>query len=130
MSRLRWLTAGESHGRSLGVIVEGVPAGLSLSAEQLSVDLARRQRGYGRGERQSIEQDTADIVSGVRRADARLADPAARRQPRLENWGSVMQVDGLSDEDAAGLPRRLPTATRRQPPSRRSGRATRTSPVR
>jgi chorismate synthase len=104
MSRLRWLTAGESHGRSLGVIVEGVPAGLSLSAEQLSVDLARRQRGYGRGARQAIEQDTADIVSGVRHG-LTLGSPilllVANRD--WENWGPVMQVDGLSDEDAAGL---------------------------
>ena len=104
MSRLRWLTAGESHGRSLGVIVEGVPAGLSLSAEQLSVDLARRQRGYGRGARQAIEQDTADIVSGVRHG-LTLGSPilllVANRD--WENWGSVMQVEGLSDEDAANL---------------------------
>jgi len=104
MSRLRWLTAGESHGRSLGVIVEGVPAGLSLSAEQLSVDLARRQRGYGRGARQAIEQDTADIVSGVRHG-LTLGSPilllVANRD--WENWGSVMQVEDLSDEDAAGL---------------------------
>jgi len=104
MSRLRWLTAGESHGRSLGVIVEGVPAGLSLSAEQLSVDLARRQRGYGRGARQAIEQDTADVVSGVRHG-LTLGSPilllVANRD--WENWGSIMQVEGLSDEDAASL---------------------------
>ena len=104
MSRLRWLTAGESHGRSLGVIVEGVPAGLSLSAEQLSVDLARRQRGYGRGARQAIEQDTAAIVSGVRHG-LTLGSPilllVANRD--WENWGSIMQVEGLSDDDAAGL---------------------------
>ncbi|HEY7970592.1 MAG TPA: chorismate synthase [Candidatus Limnocylindrales bacterium] len=104
MSRLRWLTAGESHGRSLGVIVEGVPAGLSLSSEQLSIDLARRQRGYGRGARQAIEQDTADIVSGVRHG-LTLGSPilllVANRD--WENWGSVMQVEGLSDDDAAGL---------------------------
>ena len=104
MSRLRWLTAGESHGRSLGVIVEGVPAGLALSAEQLSIDLARRQRGYGRGARQAIEQDTADIVSGVRHG-ATLGSPilllVANRD--WENWGTVMQVEGLSDEDATSL---------------------------
>ena len=49
MGRLRFLTAGESHGRTLGVTIEGVPAGLALTEADLLVDLARRQRGYGRG---------------------------------------------------------------------------------
>jgi chorismate synthase len=104
MGRLRWLTAGESHGRSLGVIVEGVPAGLALSADQLSIDLARRQRGYGRGARQAIEHDAADIVSGVRHGVS-LGSPilvlVANRD--WENWGRVMQVEDLSDADAAKL---------------------------
>ena len=64
MGRLRFLTAGESHGPTLGVTIEGIPAGLALSADALSVDLARRQRGYGRGARQSIEHDRAEIVVG------------------------------------------------------------------
>src|SRR3954465_15482421 len=101
MARLRWLTAGESHGRSLGVIVEGVPAGLPISSEQLGVDLARRQRGYGRGARQSIEHDAAEIVSGVRHG-LTLGSPilllVANRD--WENWGRVMQVEAL-DTDAA-----------------------------
>ena len=96
MGRLRWLTAGESHGRSLGVIVEGVPAGLPISSEQLGVDLARRQRGYGRGARQSIEHDAAEIVSGVRHG-LTLGSPilllVANRD--WENWGRVMQVEAL-----------------------------------
>jgi chorismate synthase len=104
MGRLRWLTAGESHGRSLGVIVEGMPAGLALSPAELSDDLARRQRGYGRGARQAIEHDTADIVSGVRHG-VTLGSPilllVANRD--WENWGSVMQVEELSDEAAAEL---------------------------
>jgi chorismate synthase len=104
MGRLRWLTAGESHGRSLGVIVEGVPAGLALSAEQVGVDLGRRQRGYGRGARQSIEHDTADLVSGVRHGVS-LGSPilvlVANRD--WENWTRVMQVEALSDADAAAL---------------------------
>ena len=49
MGRLRFLTAGESHGPALGVTIEGVPAGLALGSDDLAVDLARRQRGYGRG---------------------------------------------------------------------------------
>lgn len=104
MGRLRWLTAGESHGRSLGVIVEGVPAGLRLSAEQLGIDLARRQRGYGRGARQAIEHDAAQIVSGVRHG-LTLGSPilllVANRD--WENWTGVMQVEELTDEDAAAL---------------------------
>lgn len=62
----RWLTAGESHGPQHTVIIDGVPAGLELSAEDLRRDLARRQGGYGRGDRQKIEVDAAEIVGGVR----------------------------------------------------------------
>src|SRR3954447_24861764 len=104
MARLRWLTAGESHGRSLGVIVEGVPAGLPLSSEQLGIDLARRQRGYGRGARQTIEHDAAEIVSGVRHG-VTLGSPILLlvENRDWENWTRVMQVEGLTDEDAAEL---------------------------
>jgi chorismate synthase len=63
---LRFLTAGESHGPQLTVIVEGMPAGLEISEEDLRKDLARRQGGHGRGGRQKIETDVARIVSGVR----------------------------------------------------------------
>jgi chorismate synthase len=63
---LRWLTAGESHGPQLTVIIEGLPAGLDISEEDLRRDLARRQGGHGRGGRQKIETDFARIVSGVR----------------------------------------------------------------
>ena len=104
MGRLRFLTAGESHGRGLGVIVEGVPAGLRLTAEAIAVDLARRQRGYGRGARQAIEQDRATIVSGVRHGLS-LGSPIlleiANRD--WENWTRVMQVEPLTDEEAAEL---------------------------
>jgi len=65
-SKFRWLTAGESHGKGLVTIVEGVPAGLPLSEDYIAADLARRQQGYGRGKRQQIEQDRAEIISGVR----------------------------------------------------------------
>jgi chorismate synthase len=62
----RWLTAGESHGPQHTVIIDGVPSGLELSAEDLRRDLARRQGGYGRGDRQKIEVDAAEITAGVR----------------------------------------------------------------
>ena len=63
---LRWLTAGESHGPQLTVVLEGLPAGLELSVEDLRPDLRRRQGGHGRGGRQQIEADQARIVGGVR----------------------------------------------------------------
>ena len=66
MAHLRFLTAGESHGKALLAIVEGVPAGLALSEDYIAAQLRRRQQGYGRGRRQQIEQDAAEIVSGVR----------------------------------------------------------------
>jgi chorismate synthase len=104
MGRLRWLTAGESHGRTLAVTIEGVPAGLHLDADDLAVDLARRQRGYGRGARQAIEHDRAEVVSGVRHG-VTLGSPVlllvANRD--WENWTKVMQVEDLSDADAAEL---------------------------
>ena len=63
---LRWLTSGESHGPQLTVVIEGLPAGLEISEDDLRRDLARRQGGHGRGGRQKIETDVAHIVSGVR----------------------------------------------------------------
>ena len=100
----RFLTAGESHGRTLGVTIEGVPAGLALTEDDLVADLARRQRGYGRGARQQIEHDRAEIMAGVRHGRT-LGSPilllVANRD--WENWGTVMAVEPLSDEDAAAL---------------------------
>src|SRR6266567_3502069 len=62
----RFLTAGESHGEALVAVIDGVPAGLSLAESQINEDLARRQRGYGRGGRMKIERDQVRILSGVR----------------------------------------------------------------
>ncbi len=100
----RFLTAGESHGRTLGVTIDGVPAGLPLTADDLAVDLARRQRGYGRGARQQIEQDRAEIVAGVRHGRT-LGSPVLLlvRNRDWENWTRVMQAEPLSDEDAEAL---------------------------
>ncbi len=66
MATLRYLTAGESHGKALIGILEGIPSGLSLSVEDINRDLGRRQMGYGRGGRMKIESDHAEILSGVR----------------------------------------------------------------
>ena len=104
MGRLRFLTAGESHGPALGVTLEGVPAGLGLTADSIAVDLARRQRGYGRGARQAIEQDRAEILAGVRHG-VTLGSPILLlvRNRDWENWTKVMQVEPLSDADAEEL---------------------------
>ncbi len=67
MSRVSFRTAGESHGRGLVALLEGIPAGLSLSMERdVDPELRRRQGGYGRGRRMKIESDRAELVSGVR----------------------------------------------------------------
>jgi chorismate synthase len=105
MGRLRFLTAGESHGPALAATVEGIPAGLPLTAGEIAVDLARRQRGYGRGARStSIEQDRAEILSGVRHG-LTLGSPILLliRNRDWVNWTRVMQVEPLTDEQAAEL---------------------------
>ena len=64
---LRFLTAGESHGQGLVTILEGLPAGLTIDTDAMTIELRRRQGGYGRGRRMAIESDRAEILSGVRR---------------------------------------------------------------
>src|SRR5207253_6440339 len=63
---LRFLTAGESHGKALVTIIDGVPAGLAIDLDAITVDLRRRQTGYGRGRRMAIESDRAQALSGIR----------------------------------------------------------------
>ncbi len=117
MATFRFLTAGESHGPLLGVTIEGLPAGLPLTADEIAVDLGRRQRGYGRGARQQIEHDRAEIAAGVRHGRT-LGSPVLLliRNRDWENWTRVMQVEPLSETDveellalvAAGNKRALP----------------------
>jgi chorismate synthase len=111
---LRFLTAGESHGQALTVIVEGVPAGLSLTADALAVDLGRRQLGYGRGRRMAIEQDRAEILSGVRRGET-LGSPITLQIKNRDwsNWLHTMSVEAQPDESLPGA-RRAPV-TRPRP---------------
>jgi chorismate synthase len=117
VGRLRFLTAGESHGQALGVTVEGVPAGLTLSADALAVDLGRRQRGYGRGARQAIEQDRAEILAGVRHGRT-LGSPILLqvRNRDWQNWTRVMQIEALSDSEAAELAARAESGETRATP--------------
>ncbi len=104
MTAFRFLTAGESHGPALGATIEGVPAGLALTEDDVAIDLARRQRGYGRGARQAIEHDRAEILGGVRHGRT-LGSPILLliRNRDWENWTSVMQVAPLTDDQAAAL---------------------------
>lgn len=99
MTELRFLTAGESHGKGLTVIVEGLPAGLPVSEEHLEGNLRRRQGGFGRSQRQQIEEDHAEITAGVRHG-LTLGSPLALfiRNRDWENWGGVMQAEPLQGE--------------------------------
>ena len=91
---LRYLNGGESHGKYLVAILEGIPAGLPLSSDSLNQDLARRQRGYGRGGRMRIEQDRVEFACGVRKGQT-LGNPIGLLIPNKdwENWKEVMAVD-------------------------------------
>ena len=84
-------TAGESHGRALVAIVEGLPAGLPIDIEKINHELWRRQQGYGRGARMKIEQDRVEILSGLRHGQA-LGSPVALmiENKDWENWQEVM----------------------------------------
>lgn len=90
---LRFLTAGESHGPAVTAILEGLPAGVCVAAHAIDRDLARRQRGYGRGGRMSIEQDCVTISAGVRHGLS-LGSPIALaiRNRDWENWAQEMSV--------------------------------------
>lgn len=93
MTRLRWTTAGESHGPCLLAILEGVPAGLALDVERVDRELARRQRGYGRGGRMRIETDRVEVLSGTR-AGVTLGSPIALRVPNRDHVIERLPVPG------------------------------------
>jgi chorismate synthase len=100
LAKVRFTTAGESHGKGLVVILEGIPAGLPLGAEAIGADLARRQRGHGRGGRMNIERDAGEIMSGVRLGET-LGSPIAvwLRNRDFENWETAMAI-----EEPVGIP--------------------------
>ena len=93
MGMIRFLTAGESHGKALVATIEGMPAGLRLDEDYIATDLARRQGGYGRGGRMKIEQDRAEILSGVRHGKT-IGSPIALliHNKDWENWRDEMSV--------------------------------------
>ncbi len=95
----RYLTAGESHGKGLTVIVEGMPAGFALSEAYIERDMARRQKGYGRGGRMQIEKDRAQILSGVRHGYT-LGSPIGMwiENRDFANWTEAMAAEPVGDE--------------------------------
>ena len=107
MTRLRYLTAGESHGPSLVAILEGLPAGLPVARKTIAAELARRRHGYGRGPRMKVEADSLQIVSGVR-GGLTLGSPVAVTIGNTEykrKWAHVMPVEGEPGGRALTRPR-------------------------
>src|SRR6185295_15526844 len=111
---LRFLTAGESHGKALVMILEGVPAGLAIDFDAVTSQLRRRQGGYGRGRRMAIESDRAEPLSGVRHGVTTGA-PVALVIPNKdwENWQRTMHVEPEQPASATGPDR--PAVTRPRP---------------
>ncbi len=105
MTRLRYLTAGESHGPGLTAVIDGCPAGLAIDPAAIDKELRRRQGGYGRGERQSIEQDQARVLGGIRRGrttGAPISLFIANRD--AANWGDLLAVDAPAAAQAPAEP--------------------------
>jgi chorismate synthase len=101
---LRLLTAGESHGKAIVAVLEGMPAGLAISRAEIDHELRRRQGGYGRGKRMQIEQDQVEILSGVRHGET-LGSPLTLvvYNRDHEKWAQVMSVDPIPGD----VPRQL-----------------------
>jgi chorismate synthase len=110
---VRFLTAGESHGRALVVILEGIPAGLPLDIDAITRDLRRRQGGYGRGRRMAIESDRAQVLSGVRRGET-IGGPIAMMIENRDwpNWQHTMHVGDGPPPEAGGAHRNPVTRPR------------------
>ncbi|BBC97156.1 chorismate synthase [Streptomyces griseofuscus] len=109
MSRLRWLTAGESHGPALVATLEGLPAGVPITTEMVADHLARRRLGYGRGARMKFERDEVTFLGGVRHG-LTLGSPVAVMVGNTEwpKWEQVMSADPVDTEILDGLARNAP----------------------
>jgi chorismate synthase len=96
---LRFLTAGESHGKGLTAILEGIPANLAITEDYINRELARRQKGYGRGGRMKIEKDKVDILSGIRFGKT-IGSPISMViwNRDYENWKERMKIEGEPPE--------------------------------
>ncbi|WP_439020093.1 chorismate synthase [Bacillus thuringiensis] len=105
---MRYITAGESHGPQLTTIIEGVPAGLSIVADDINEELARRQKGYGRGRRMQIETDQVQIVSGVRHGET-LGSPIALvvENRDFAHWTKIMGAEPLTEQEEKEMKRKV-----------------------
>jgi chorismate synthase len=108
---MRYLTAGESHGPQLTTILEGLPAGMPLTAEDINVELSRRQQGYGRGRRMQIEKDTVEIMSGVRHGYT-LGSPIALvvKNNDWKHWTKIMGAEPLEEDGEEEVKRKVTRA--------------------
>ena len=106
MNKINFLTAGESHGKALIGIIEGIPSGLLINEEYINEQLSRRQHGYGRGGRMKIERDKVNILSGVRNGKT-IGSPIALMIKNLdwENWKNIMSVEDSENITKITLPR-------------------------
>jgi chorismate synthase len=114
---LTYLTAGESHGPQLTAVIDGFPAGFPVDIERIHYQLARRQKGYGRGGRMKIEQDTAEVVSGIR-SGYTMGGPITFviRNKDWENWTEIMHPLDPVREDLPLKKKRLAFETTRPRP--------------
>ncbi len=103
---LRYFTAGETHGKCLTAIIEGMPSGVRIDINEINDALYRRQQGYGRGGRMKIESDRAEILSGVRNGYT-LGSPIAIKIENRDwaNWESIMNPENASSERSVTTPR-------------------------
>ncbi|GAB3446927.1 chorismate synthase [Streptomonospora sediminis] len=106
---LRWLTAGESHGPALVAILEGLPAGVAVTSDDIAAALRRRRAGYGRGARMKFEQDEVTLVGGIRHGLTQ-GGPVAVEVANSEwpKWERVMSPDPVPAEELAGMARNAP----------------------
>ena len=106
---LRWLTAGESHGEALTGIIEGLPAHVPITRDDIRASLARRRLGYGRGARMKFEADEVRLLGGVRHGET-LGSPVAIEVGNTEwpKWESVMSPDPVDAAELEGLARNAP----------------------
>ena len=106
---LRWLTAGESHGPALVAILEGLPAGVSVTSDDIAAALLRRRAGYGRGARMKFEKDQVSVIGGIRHGRTQ-GGPVAIEVGNTEwpKWEKVMSPDPVSQEELDGLARNAP----------------------
>jgi chorismate synthase len=106
---LRWLTAGESHGQALVAVLDGVPAGIEITSDEIGHELARRRLGYGRGARMAFERDVVTILGGVRHGRT-LGSPVAIQVGNSEwpKWQTVMSADPVDPDLLAAQARNAP----------------------